>query len=315
MHGMALHAQRHQLERRGPAAGARALDRRTRLAVDGEHVGAVDDDALEPVGGPARGQRGGGEVEVRRRRVRELVVVDHEHDREPPHAGEVHGLVRRAVGRRAVAEPAERNARLAADAERERGADGDRQDRGQVRRPREDADPGRHVLRAQVGVAAVRRPSDAAHVLAEHAPGLDAAVEVQAEVAVQRRRHVLGSHGRRDADGSRLVPLAGVERAGQLALLVEHVPSLVQPPREHQRVQDAHERIAIEPERSSLLQPTAGRCSPNARNRHPASVAIRAEPGVCGVSLATPGVRLATPGVRLAMNGVWPGTFRARPRS
>ena len=173
--------------------------------------------------------------------------------------------------------------------------------------------PGRHVLRAQVRVAAVRRPADAAHVLAEHAPGLDAAVEVQAEVAMQRRRHVLGRHGRRDADGGRLVPLAGVERARQLALLVEHVPALVEPPREHQRVQDAHQRVAIEPERSSILQPAAGLRSPNARNRHAASVAIHADraPGWPGVRLATPGVRLARTGVRLR-TGSGPHV-RARP--
>ena len=288
MHCVALHAQRHQLECGGPAARARALDRRARLAVDGEHVGAVDDDALEPVRRPARGQRGGGEVEVRRRGVGELVVVDHEHDREPPHAGEVHRLVRRAVGRRAVAEPAERDARLTAHAERERGADGDRQDRGQVGRPREDADAGRDVLGAQVGVAAVGRPAHAAHVLAEHAPRLDAAVEVQAEVAVQRRRHVLGRHGRRHADRGRLVALAGVERPGQLALLVEHVPALVEAPREQQRMQDAQERVAVESERSRLLEPASGLRSPHARNRHAASVAITPRSG-SGPQRSVPG--------------------------
>ena len=37
------------LEQRRPAALARLLDRALGLAVDGEHVGAVDDDALEAV--------------------------------------------------------------------------------------------------------------------------------------------------------------------------------------------------------------------------------------------------------------------------
>ena len=218
------------------AARARALDRRLRLAVDGEHVGAVDDDALEPVGRPTRRQRRGGEVQVRRRGIGELVVVDHEDDRQPPHAGEVHRLVRRAVAptsrRRASRAPrAARRARGTRVPRRPRPA-GSRAGGTARRRCRS---PGRHVLGAEVRIAPVRRAADASHVLAEHAPRLDAAVEVQAEVAVQRRGHVLRRHGRGDADGRPLVALAGVERARQLALLEEHVPALVEPAREQQR--------------------------------------------------------------------------------
>ena len=53
VHGVALHAHRHQLEHRRAAARTRPLDRSARLAVDREHVRAVDDDALEAVGRPA----------------------------------------------------------------------------------------------------------------------------------------------------------------------------------------------------------------------------------------------------------------------
>ena len=96
-----------------------------------------------------------GEVEVRRRRVGELVVVDDEDQRQPPDPGEVHGLVRVAARRGAVAAPAHRHPRLLPHAERQRHAEprpggcpaG-------ARRPR--SGPCGEVLRAQVRVAALR---------------------------------------------------------------------------------------------------------------------------------------------------------------
>ena len=139
-------------------------------------------------------------------------------------------------------------------------------------RPREDADAARQILGAQVGIASVGRAADAPHVLAEHAPRLDAAVEVQAEVAVQRRGHIVRRHGRSDTDRGGLVALAGVERPRQLALLEEHVPALVEAPREHERMQDPQQRVPVEPERSRLLQPAPGLRGAHARNRHPASL-------------------------------------------
>src|SRR5712691_3775480 len=49
VHGVAFHPERDALDERGPAAGARLLDRALGLAVDREYVGAVDDDSLEAV--------------------------------------------------------------------------------------------------------------------------------------------------------------------------------------------------------------------------------------------------------------------------
>ena len=127
--GVALHAQRQALDQRRAAALARLLDRAPRLAVDGEHVGAVDDDALEAVGLGAVGEVLDRVLEVGRRRVRPLVVVADEDDRQLAHAGEVHRLVRVAARRGALAEPADRDAALLADPEGERAADRDRQHR------------------------------------------------------------------------------------------------------------------------------------------------------------------------------------------
>src|SRR3954451_17859080 len=49
VHGVAFHPERQALEQRRPTAAARFLDRALRLAMDGEDVGAVDDDAFETV--------------------------------------------------------------------------------------------------------------------------------------------------------------------------------------------------------------------------------------------------------------------------
>ena len=138
--GVALHAQRQALEQRRAAALARLLDRALGLAVDGEHVVAVDDDALEAVGLGAVGDVLGRVLEVGRRRVGPLVVVADEDDRQLAHAGEVHRLVRVAARGGALAEPADRDALLLADPEGERAADGDRQHRRQVADHREQAE-------------------------------------------------------------------------------------------------------------------------------------------------------------------------------
>ena len=110
--GVALHPQRQALDQRRPAAGARLLDRALRLAVDGEHVGAVDDDAVEAVRLRAVGDVLGRVLEVRRRRVGPLVVVADEDDRQLADAGEVHPLVRVAARGGALAEPARRATRF-----------------------------------------------------------------------------------------------------------------------------------------------------------------------------------------------------------
>ena len=56
--------------------------------------------------------------------------------------------------------------------------------------------------------------------------------DVDAHVAVQRRPDVLAAHRGGDADGGRFVAAARVEGAGNLSLLVEDVPALLDPARE-----------------------------------------------------------------------------------
>ena len=133
--------------------------------------------------------------------------------------------MRVAARGRALAEPAERDALLLADAEGERAADRDRQHRRQVADHRDQAEA--VVGHVDVAVLALRRAVHAAHVLGEDPPGLDAAHDVDAHVAVQRRADVVGPHRRRDAHRGGLVPAPGVEAAGDLPLLVEDVAALL----------------------------------------------------------------------------------------
>ena len=70
-------------------------------------------------------------------------------------------------------------------------------------------------------------PPVAAHELAEDRRRPHPADDVHAQVAVQRRRHVVVSHGGGDADRGGLVAPPGVVAAGQLAGLEEQVPTLL----------------------------------------------------------------------------------------
>ena len=155
------------------------------------------------------------------RRVRPLVVVADEDHRQPADAGEVHRLVRVAACGGALAEPADRDAPLLADPEGERRADGHRQHRRQVADHRDHAEP--RVRHVDVAVPASRGPVLPTHVLREDPPRLDAARDVDAHVAMERRADVVRAHRRGDADGRALVPAARVERARDLPLLVEDV--------------------------------------------------------------------------------------------
>src|SRR5437588_587516 len=262
--GVTLHAQGQALEQRRAAALAGALDRPLRLAVDGEDVGAVDDDALEAVGLRAVGDVLGRVLEVGRRRVRPLVVVADEDDRQPARPGERHRLVRVAPRRGALPEPADGDAALAADAERERAAGRDREHRGQVADHRDQAEP--RVGHVDVPVPPFRGAVDAAHVLREDAPRLDTAGDVDAHVAVERRADVVGPHCGGDANGGGFVAAAGVERARDLALAIKDVAALLDAARDEHVAVDAEQVLAVEPRLAHLADGADGlRFS---RNRH-----------------------------------------------
>ena len=268
MNGMAFHPERQALDQRRAAALTRLLDRALGFAVDGEHVRTVDDDAVEAVCLRPVGDRLARELEVSRRRIRPLVVVADEDHRESSDSGHVHALVRVAARGGALSEPADRDPLLFADPEGERRSHRDREHRRQVAHHRDQAEP--VVGHVDVSVPAARGAVDPAHELREHAPGLDAADDVDAHVAVQRGTDVLRAHCRGYADGGRFVPAAGVEAARDLPLLVEDVAPLLDSAGEDEVAVDAEEVLAVETGFLGLLDRADWLCF--ARNRHVAVV-------------------------------------------
>jgi hypothetical protein len=71
---------------------------------------------------------------------------------------------------------------------------------------------------------------------------------------VERGAHVLGAHRGGDADRGALVAAARVERARNLALLVEDVAALLDPARDQHVAVDAEEVLAVEARLSDLAQ-------------------------------------------------------------
>ena len=115
-------------------------------------------------------------------------------------------------------------------------------------------EPEPRVAHVDVAVASARGAVLAAHVLGEDAPRLDAAGDVDAHVALQRRADVVRAHRRRDAHGGGLVPAPGVEGAGDLPLLVEDVPALLDRPGDEHVAVHPEEVLAVEPRLLHLLQ-------------------------------------------------------------
>ena len=157
------------------------------------------------------------ELELDRRRLRVVVVLDDEEDGELPERGDVQRLVGHALAERAVAEEDRRDGARALLLLRERDAGGDRDDAP------EDA-VGVEVPLAQV-LAAALASADArrlAHHLAEQAEVVVREREVVAVAAVVREDDVaLGLEVVDDPDRVRLLADVGVGRADELPLREE----------------------------------------------------------------------------------------------
>ncbi len=232
--GVAVHAHRHRLDQRRPLAGQRPLARGARRLEHRLDVVAVDGHPDEPVGGGPL-DRVDRELLVQRRRIRVLVVLQDEHHRQLLHAGPVHRLVEVAARGRAVAEPGHRAAALAAQLERHRHAGGDQHHVGQHRDHPDAAELA--VAEVDVAVAPAGDPGGAAHVLREDPRRRDAADQVRGEVPVQDAQPVARSHRERRAGRHRLLPIAVVERPGDLALAVQGHRALFQAAHQQHRAQ------------------------------------------------------------------------------
>ena len=132
--------QRDRLDRLGSEPGAGALDGGAHGVVGRDRVRPVDrlardrPPAVDPLG-EARVHGLAGE----RRRVREVVALEHEHGRHLPDTGEREALVRVADREAALADERQRDPRLAAAAEGERGAHRHRDEVAEHRHEREHA--------------------------------------------------------------------------------------------------------------------------------------------------------------------------------
>ena len=230
-----MHPHRHRFDQCRALAGDRAL---TGLPGRLEHrldVISVDGDAGEPVGRGAL-HRVHRKLLVQRRGVRVLVVLQHEHDREPLHAGPVHRFVEIAAGGGPVAEPGQRAARLSAQLEGHRHS---RRDEHHVGEHRDHPDTAQvTVAEVDVAVPAAGDAGRAAHVLGEDPVRGDAADQMGGEVPVQDAQPVLGTHRERGPGGDRLLAETVIERAGDLALAIQaHRPFLNAPHQQHRAQQ------------------------------------------------------------------------------
>ena len=160
--------------------------------------------------------------------------------------------MRVAARRGSFAEPADGDARLLPDPEGERGADRDREHRGQVADHRDH--PELRVGHVDVAVPAVRRAVRAAHVLRKIRHGSTPRLcgRPCRGAAACRRRPAPIAVATPTARG--LVAASRVERAGNLALAVEDVAALLDPARDEHVAVDAEQVLAVESSLSHLLE-------------------------------------------------------------
>ena len=138
--GVAAHPHRHQLDERGPEAGARPLGGPTKGARNRLGIRPVDRDAGHAVARRLLGERTDGRLIRHRRRQRGLIVLDAEDRRQAPHGAQVDRLVPFAERRSAFADERHGDATRAFAPERHRHAR-QRQRRDRERRRRQEDPP------------------------------------------------------------------------------------------------------------------------------------------------------------------------------
>src|ERR1700736_4442632 len=222
----------------GPAlARPSPLDGVVCSRVDLEHVGAVGDDARDPVAGCARGDVGHARRVDRRGRLREAVVLADVDHRQPPDRSEVEALVQHALIRSPVSEEGDRHLTAVPDARREPGPGRERDatadDRVRAEHPAREV---RDVHRAAAPLA----EAVLASVDLGHHPFEVAALGDAVPVAAVGARHVVvvaevGADTRRDG----LFADVHVHEARDLARaeLARH-SLLEEPDRQHRPVEE-----------------------------------------------------------------------------
>ena len=204
---VAVPAVRGGLHDHGTASGARGLDDRGHRGGGGDDVVAVDRDVLEAVTDRALLERRR-VLRVGRRELGVAVVLAEEDHRQLPDRGEVDRLVERAGRHRAVTEERHRDAAVAPQLRRGRGADRDRKPGPHDPVGAEDAD--HRVGDVHRATPPAVRAGVLGHQLGQHPGRVEALGEAVAVAAVGRRDHV----GRARAASTRPPPTPPARSTG-----------------------------------------------------------------------------------------------------
>ena len=234
-----------------PRALPGVRERPLRRRVDGLDVLPVDRHRAHPEGDGALREVRDGQLLVRGRRLRIVVVLADEERRQLPQLGEVERLVERPDVRRAVAEVRDGHARLASHLECERRAGDHRQ---------AAADDGVRAEVAALDVVEVHRASvatrDALHLpveLRHDRVRVRPARERMPVGAMRRREDVPLGHRARHADGHRLLADRHVQEARQLARAELLLDLLLEAADE--------QHLAVELPQAFLREPALPRCT------------------------------------------------------
>ena len=242
-HRVAAEAVGDGLDEDRLAVLARAPDRLAHDRVGLEHVHAVAAQAGHAEALAAAVQVGHRRVALDRRAHAELVVGDHEDDRQLPQGGEVERLAERALVGGAVAEHADGHLVEALVVGGERHAGGQRQVAADDAVAAHEAVlEVEHVHRA---AAAVRDALLAAEQLGHHAVGIRPAGERVAVRAVGRDQVVVVAQRAAGADDRRLLADRQVQEAADLGLRVHLARALLEAADEHHRLQPLAGRVAV----------------------------------------------------------------------
>ena len=242
-HRVPAEAIRDGLDEDRLAVLARAPDRFAHRLVGLDHVHAVAAQAGHAEALAAAMQVGHGRVALDRGAHAELVVGDHEHDRQLPQGGEVERLAERPLVRRAVTEDADRDLVEPLVVGRERHPGGQRQ---------VAADDPVAAHEAVLEVEHVHRPAAplrdallAPEQLGHDAIGVRPAGQRVPVRAVGRDQVVVVAHRPAGADDRRLLADRQVQEAADLGLRIHLPGALLEAPDEHHRLQPLARRVAL----------------------------------------------------------------------
>ena len=250
-HRVAAEAVGDGLDEHRLAVLAGAPDRLAHDLVGLDHVHAVAAHAGDAEAVAAAVQVGLRGVALERGAHPELVVGDHEDDRQLPQRGEVERLAERPLVGRAVAEHAHGDLVEPLVVGRERHPGGQRQVAADDPVAAHEALlEVEHVHRA---AAPVRDAVLAAEQLGHHAVGVGAAGQRVAVRAVRRDQVVLVAHRAHRADDRRLLADREVQEAADLGLRVHLAGALLEAPDQHHRLEPLARGVAVGEPRARLL--------------------------------------------------------------